>query len=135
MTAHNGLYEFIPYSVDELDILQGITLRIEKANCDILFFFDYLLFDNKYTMDELMHAYGTIAEAYQDIVGNILLPQKPLLTELGKKRICNNSWKMLHYVDYEFTYKIAETSIFNEFCSKYINLVTNTGFMFQIENY
>ena len=32
LTAHNGLYEFIPYSVDELDILQGITLRIEKAN-------------------------------------------------------------------------------------------------------
>ena len=116
-----------------MDILQGFTLRIDKVNCVILFFFDYLLFDNKYNMDELMQAYGTIAEAYQDIIGNILLPQKPLLTEMGKKRICNNSWKMLYYIDYEFSYKIAETSIFNEFCLKYINLVTNTGIMSKLE--
>ena len=80
-----------PVSLEDLDTIQGTLKKIEQINNDILYFFDYLLLDDIFDLPQLIRVYGTIAEAYQDVTGNILLPQKPLLSEKGRKRVKTNA--------------------------------------------
>lgn len=129
LTIHDDLYVFLPFPIEEMNTLQSLTQQIERVNCDILYFFDYLLLDDLFSLPQLLHVYISIAQTYKSIVSNILLPQKPLFSESGIKKLRDNSWKMLHHVDFDFTYEIAETPIFGTFFDKYLKLVSSPIYM------
>ena len=129
LTIHDGLYEFIPLPIEEMNKLQSLTQQIERVNCDILYFFDYLLMDDLFSLNQLLHVYISIAEAYQNIISDILFPQKPLFSKSGFIKLINISWKKLHDKDFDFTFKIAETSTFGTLFEKFIKLVISPLYM------
>ena len=127
LTIDNVLFEVCSLQAGELTAFQNIIVNIEKINCDILFFFDYLIVDDNFTLIQLLHVYITISIEYQAVLKLLFLHQRPLLSESGKELIRYKSWRRLHEVDFDLTYAIAETPIFEGFFKKFINLVSPTN--------
>ena len=59
LVIHDGLYEFIPFPIQEMSTIQSLTKQIERVNNDLVYFFDYLLMDDFFTLPQLLHLYGS----------------------------------------------------------------------------
>ena len=127
LTIENGTFDLITLPKDDLKTLQAVILNIEEYNRDILLFLDYLLVDDYFTLSQLLHVYITISIEYQTVISHIVLPQKPLLSESGKELVRTQAWMRLHDVDFDLTYEIAESTIFGEFFTKFMTIVSPTN--------
>lgn len=128
LSIDNRAYEVTTLPKAELITLQTVILKIEEQNCDILFFLDYLLLDEHFTLTQLLHVYLTISLEYRNLVGYLILSQRPLLSESGKELIRTQSWRRLHEVDFDLTYEIAESPIFGVLFTEFITIVSPTSY-------